>query len=341
MLKKFVSFLLGLTLLNQSVLADSMLGFAQIIKENSEAVIAISVSPHKTLQVIPGIDSLPISSKDKQNSSSLGSGFIISEDGYILTSYHVVEGSEQVMIKFKDSQILEATLIGADKVTDVALLKVNTVGLQKVKIGSVSTLEVGDPVVAIGAPFGFEQSATQGIVSAKNRIVSKEVYVPFIQTDVAINKGNSGGPLFNAQGQVIGINAWIYSQTGGYEGLSFAIPIDLAMNVVTQLKNQGKVSRAWLGVKSINVPLKLAQSFAMSKAYGALIEKIYISSPAQQAGLIVGDIIVSLDGKNIENAAELPSKISMIPIGQRVTIGIIRQGDTKLIEAIVALAPEN
>jgi serine protease Do len=333
MLKKLLSFFLWVILLNQSAWAESISDFAQIVRENADAVVAVSAS-----QTQAGIE-IPV--EPQQGNPSLGSGFIISDDGYILTNYHVVKDARQIMVKFKDSHILEATLIGSDKVTDVSLLKVNASGLQKVKIGSVTALEVGEWVLAIGAPFGFEQSVTKGIVSAKNRMVSKEVYVPFIQTDVAINQGNSGGPLFNTQGQVVGVNAWIYSKTGGYEGLSFAIPIDIAMNTVTQLKNKGKVSRGWLGVISVDVPISLAQSFAMPRAYGALIEKIALLSPAQKAGLQVGDIVVSFNGMSVENSAELPTKVGMMAAGTRVNLEVIRQGEIKVVEVVVAPSPEN
>jgi serine protease Do len=236
MLKNIVIFFLLTVLLNQSAIAAVLPDFAVMAKENADAVVAISVSQK---QAEPGMEL-----QTPENTGSYGSGFVISEDGYILTNYHVIGAEpDQIMVRFKNHHIEMATLVGFDKVIDIALLKVNIPALQKVSLGSVASLDVGEWVMAIGAPFGFEQTVTKGIVSAKDRIMSNEVYVPYIQTDAATNHGNSGGPLFNARGQVVGINALIYSKTEGYQGLSFAIPIDLAMNAVAQLKSKGKVSR--------------------------------------------------------------------------------------------------
>lgn len=316
MLKKIVSFFLCMVLLNQPVWAEEMPDFAEIVKANANAVVQIAAGD-STQMLAP----------------ELGSGFVISEDGYILTNCHVVQNAGQISVKFKDQRVLVATLIGLDKATDLALLKVTASGLTKVKIGSVASLEQADWVMAIGAPFGFEQSVTKGIVSAKNRVVSKEGYVPFIQTDVPINQGSSGGPLFNSKGLVVGINSWIYSKgEGGYQGLSFAIPIDLAMDVVARLKSKGKVLRGWLGIKTQEVPLELAKSFTMPKAYGALISEIAPASPAQKSGLKVGDIVISFNRQSVENAATFPSRVGIAAAEGRISFEVIRQGEKKIIE---------
>lgn len=332
---KFVSgFFLYVILLSQPVLAETTPDFAAIIRENGDAVVAISVAQNHIAVARPAEPWMP-------KNRSLGSGFVISEDGYILTNYHVIKDSNQIMVKFKDRHVSEATLMGFDRVTDIALLKVKDSGLTKVKIGSASSLVVGEWVIAIGAPFGFEQSATKGIVSGKDRMVSNDVYVPFIQTDVAINQGNSGGPLFNGKGAVVGINSWIYSDSGEYIGLSFAIPIDLAMNVVSQIKSKGKVSRGWLGVKTQEVPLELAQSFAMPRAYGAMISEIALAGPAQKAGLMVADIVIGFNGQSVENAAELPARVGMATAGSKIDLEIIRQGERRTIEVKVGQSPGN
>jgi serine protease Do len=321
-------------LFNQPVWADLLPDFVLIAKENADAVVAISVSL-KQMAAPRAVEAW------MSENNLLGSGFVISEDGYILTNYHVIWDAEQIRVRFKDRRELAATLIGADEATDVALLKVNDTGLTKVKIGSVATLEVGEWVMAIGSPFGFEQTVTKGIVSAKNRILSQGAYIPFIQTDASINQGNSGGPLFNGRGRVVGINAMIYIKTGGSEGLSFAIPIDLAMNVTAQIKTKGKVSRGWLGIKTQEVSLELAQSFAMSRAYGALISAVSSGSPAQKAGLKVGDIVVTFDGQTVESSAELPSKVGRVLTDEMINLEIIRQGEKKTFQVKVLPSPRS
>lgn len=327
MRKNMMSFFLWGILLHQSVSAEVAPDFAAIVKENSEAVVAVTIMQDRRLAAKPLIESEMLEQND-----GLGSGFVISEDGYILTNYHVIQDANQIKVVFKDQHEAVATLVGADKTIDVALLKINVEHLAKVKIGSAASLEPGDWVMAIGSPYGFGQSVTKGIVSAKDRVIPEKSYVPFIQTDVPINKGNSGGPLFNSQGMVVGINAWIYSKTGGYQGLSFAIPIDLAMEVVTQLKTTGKVSRGWLGIKTQEVPLALAQSFSMPKAYGVLISEIASASPAQKAGLQVGDIIIAFNGQTIENDAALAFKVGRVAAGNQGSFEIIRQGEKKIVE---------
>jgi len=274
-----------------------------------------------------------------RESSSLGSGFIISKDGYVLTNHHVVSNASEIIVKLKDRRELVAKLIGSDESTDVALLKVEAKDLPVVEIGSPENLQVGEWVLAIGTPFGFEQSVTAGIVSAKGRSLPDGNYVPFIQTDVAINPGNSGGPLFNMQGKVVGINSQIYSRSGGYMGLSFAIPMDLAMNVVEQIKTKGKVSRGWLGVQIQDVNRQLAESFGMDRPHGALVAKVIPGGPAEKAGLQIGDIIVEFNGQIIETSGELPPRVGVSPIDEKATVKIIRQGEKQDITVKVGLLP--
>lgn len=257
---------------------------------------------------------------------SLGSGFILSQDGYIVTNHHVVRDAEEVIVKLQDRRELVAKIIGSDKRSDIALLKVEAQNLPVVRIGSAENLKVGEWVLAIGSPFGFDHSATAGIVSAKGRSLPSDNYVPFIQTDVAINPGNSGGPLFNLEGQVIGVNSQIYSRTGGFMGLSFAIPIDVAIQVVEQLKANGKVSRGWLGVQIQDVTRELAESFGMKKPQGALVAKILPKGPAEAAGLQIGDIIESFNGKEISTSSALPPLVGATKIGETATLKVLRQG---------------
>ncbi|MGB1238094.1 MAG: trypsin-like peptidase domain-containing protein, partial [Pseudomonadales bacterium] len=225
----------------------------------------------------------------KPRPQSQGSGFIISEDGFILTNHHVIEGASEIFVKLNDRRELEAEIIGSDKRSDIALLKINATDLPTVKLGTSANLEPGEWVLAIGSPFGFDYSVTSGIVSATGRALRSETYVPFIQTDVAINPGNSGGPLFNLEGEVVGINSQIYTRSGGFMGVSFAIPVDIAMNVVEQLREQGVVNRGWLGVVIQEVSKDLAESFGLAKPEGALVVKVLPDSPAEAGGLQEGD----------------------------------------------------
>lgn len=275
-----------------------------------------------------------------RESKSLGSGFIISSDGYVLTNHHVVKDADEIIVKLTDRRELEAKLIGSDPRTDVALLKVEASDLPVARIGSSKKLKVGEWVLAIGTPFGFDHSVTAGIVSAKGRSLPGDNYVPFIQTDVAINPGNSGGPLFNMDGKVVGMNSQIYSRSGGYMGLSFAIPMEVTMNVVEQLKAHGKVARGWLGVQIQDVTRELAESFAMSRPHGALVSRVVPDSPAEKAGLMIGDIIVEFNGQEIETSAELPPIVGMTPIDEQARVKIIRQGGKKTIVVTIGLLPD-
>ncbi len=277
---------------------------------------------------------------DQEESQSLGSGFILSSDGYILTNHHVVNNADEIIVKLTDRRELIAKLIGSDARTDIALLKVQANGLPAVSIGSPNALKVGEWVLAIGSPFGFDQSVTAGIVSAKGRSLPGGNYVPFIQTDVAINPGNSGGPLFNMDGKVVGINSQIYSRTGGFMGLSFAIPMDVAMNVVQQIKTSGKAAHGWLGVQIQDVTRQLAESFGMKKPQGALVSKVMPNSPAEKAGLQIGDIITEFNGHPIEKSADLPPMVGMTPISEAAKLTIIRQGSTEAIDFKVGLLPD-
>jgi serine protease Do len=271
---------------------------------------------------------------------SLGSGFIISADGYVLTNHHVVKDASEIMVKLNDRRELVAKLIGSDARTDVALLKIEARDLPIVTIGAPDKLQVGEWVLAIGSPFGFDQSVTAGIVSAKGRSLPGGNYVPFIQTDVAINPGNSGGPLFNMEGKVVGINSQIYSRTGGSMGLSFAIPMDVVMNIVEQIKVKGKASHGWLGVQIQDVTRELAESFGMKKPQGALVAKVIAAGPAEQAGVQIGDIITEFNGQLIDHSADLPPMVGITPINNDATLKIIRQGENRTLHFNVGLLPD-
>jgi len=276
----------------------------------------------------------------EEGAQSLGSGFIISKDGYLLTNHHVVKNADEIIVKLSDRRELVAKLIGSDARTDVALLKVDATDLPAVTIGSPEQLKVGEWVLAIGSPFGFEQSATAGIVSAKGRSLPGGNYVPFIQTDVAINPGNSGGPLFNMEGKVVGINSQIYSRTGGFMGLSFSIPMDVVMNVVDQIKANGKATHGWLGVQIQDVTRKLAESFGMKNPQGALVARIIPDSPASHADIQIGDIITEFNGQAVQTSGDLPPMVGVTPINKEATLKIIRQGETKTVTFKVGLLPD-
>lgn len=270
---------------------------------------------------------------------SLGSGFFISADGYLLTNAHVVGDARKVKVKLTDRREFDGKVIGLDKATDVALVKVDATGLPFVAFGNPKDLRVGEWVMAIGSPYGFENSVTAGIVSAKGRSLPDDTYVPFIQTDVAVNPGNSGGPLFNLKGEAIGINSQIYSRSGGYQGLSFAIPIDVAQNVVAQLKAHGHVARGWLGVSIQTVSHDLARSFGLDRPRGALVASVVEHGPAQAAGMQPGDVIVAFDGKPIESTGELPLAVGATAPGEHATIEIMRAGKPRTVQARIGVLP--
>jgi len=358
MIKKVRWCLFLIVLFNQNVLAQ-LPDFTEMVKSNGVAVVNISTTQKAPPEAenAPGQPQLPEGMPPEmeeffkrfleeqggnvpRDTTSLGSGFIISSDGYILTNSHVVKDADEIVVKLSDRRELLAKAIGSDARTDVALLKVDAKDLPAVTIGEPNKLQVGEWVLAIGSPFGFEQSVTAGIVSAKGRSLPGGNYVPFIQTDVAINPGNSGGPLFNMEGKVVGINSQIYSRTGGFMGLSFAIPMDVVMNVVDQIKTTGKAAHGWLGVQIQDVTRELAESFGMKRPQGALVSKILPNSPAEKAGLQIGDIITEFNDQPIEASGDLPPMVGITPINNKATLKIIRQGETKTIDFKVGLLPD-
>jgi len=272
-------------------------------------------------------------------SHAIGSGFIVSSDGYVLTNTHVVKDAVEVTVKLTDGREFQAKVIGSDSKTDVALIKIDATGLPVVRIGDSAKTRVGEWVAAMGSPFGFENTITAGIVSGKARSLPDDSYVPFIQTDVAVNPGNSGGPLFNMSGEVIGINSQIYSQTGGYMGLSFAIPIDVAMKVKDQLQQHGKVSRGRLGVGIQTVSKDLAESFGLKKATGALVSSVDKDGPAARAGLLPGDVILAYNGAEVEKSIDLPRLVGDTRPGQTATMRVWRKGAEISLKATLGEVP--
>src|SRR5271169_5184222 len=260
---------------------------------------------------------------------SVGSGFILSSDGYVLTNAHVVDDASEVLVRLTDKREFKAKVIGSDKRTDVAVLKIDATGLPKVTIGDPDKLKVGEWVAAIGKPFGLENTITAGIVSAKGRELPNENLVPFIQTDVPVNPGNSGGPLFNMKGEVVGINAQIFSHSGGYEGLSFAIPIDIAANVEQQIIEHGHVTRGRLGVTIQDMTQGLADSFGLKHLEGALVSTVEPGSPAAKAGVEPGDVILKFNGQQVNNSGQLPVQVAEIKPGTMVKLELLRKGATE------------
>jgi serine protease Do len=330
--------------------------FTRLVEEQGAAVVNISTTTARRAQAVPQVPGLedeeiqeffrrfiprpgpgqsPQPPSPRSESRSLGSGFIISSDGYVLTNAHVVEGGDEINVKLPDKREFRAKIIGADKRTDIALIKIDATGLPAVRFGDPSKLKVGEWVVAIGAPFGFENSVTAGIVSAKGRSLPQENFVPFIQTDVAINPGNSGGPLFNLRGEVVGINSQIYSRTGGFMGLSFAIPADVALDVQKQLKDKGRVSRGRIGVVIQEVTRDLATSFGLDRARGALVNSVEKGSPAEKAGVEATDIIVSFDGKTVESSSDLPRIVGGTRPGSQVPLEVWRKSATRKLNITV------
>lgn len=327
--------------------------FAALVKKEGPAVVNIS----STQTVKNGDAGLPVPEDDpladffrrfmpprnpqEYQARSQGSGFIISPDGFVLTNAHVVADAQDIMVKLTNKREYKAKLIGLDTRTDVALVKIDAGNLPVVPIGDPDKLEVGEWVAAIGAPFGFENSVTAGIVSAKGRSLPGETYVPFIQSDVAVNPGNSGGPLFNMRGEVIGINSQIYSGTGGFMGLSFAIPIDIAMDVVKQLQTTGKVTRGRIGVAAQELTVELASSFGLKDPKGALISSVEKGGPAAKAGLVPGDVVLSFNGKAVESSADLARIVADTKPGTNAMAEVWRKGAMQKVQIPVAeLMPE-
>jgi len=323
---------------HNTVLAD----FSEIAAQQGPAVVNVSVSGHVKTGISGFHGFPPLDPHDPfqeffrrfQSPSphgsvpthGQGSGFIVESDGVVLTNAHVVANAEEVLVKLTDKREFKAKVVGVDKLSDVAVLKIHAKDLPTVKIGDASSSRVGEWVVAIGSPFGFENTVTAGIVSAKSRTLPDEGYVPFLQTDVAINPGNSGGPLFNLRGEVIGINSQIYSSNGGYQGLSFAIPIDVAMKVQRQLLETGKVARGRLGISIQDVNAETAEAVGLDKPAGALVGAVERGSPADKAGLKAGDVIVSFAGKAINRSGELLPLVSDTAPGTKVLVSVIRNG---------------
>ena len=348
--------LLAFVVIMSPALADGLPDFTSLVEQHRTAVVNISTKsskkagskfPHDFLGGPDDKGSSPEKNEmldelmkrffdrdgsggfgDENDTSSLGSGFIISKDGYVVTNYHVIRDADEIIVRLSDRRELSAKVVGKDKRSDIALLKVEAKDLPVLDTGSSKDLKVGEWVVAIGSPFGFDHSVTAGIVSAKGRSLPTENYVPFIQTDVAINPGNSGGPLFNMKGEVVGINSQIYSRTGGFMGVSFAIPIDVAKRVVAQLKTRGKVSRGWLGIYIQEVTRELALSFGLDKPQGALIVDVIKEGPA--LGILQqGDIVLEFDGKVVKNASILPVLVGATSIEKPVKIKVRRGGKTE------------
>lgn len=276
----------------------------------------------------------------EQKREAQGSGIILS-DGYIVTNHHVVAGADEITVRLHDHRILDAILVGGDELSDLALLKVEDEDLNAVEIGNSDELRIGEWVMAIGTPFGFDHSVTSGIVSAKGRTLSRENYVPFIQTDVAINPGNSGGPLFNLEGELVGINSQIYSRTGGFMGLSFAIPTNIAMEVVKQLKDGGKVARGWLGVVIHDVNRNLARSLGLDKPMGAIVAKVLGSGPAGQGGVRVEDVILRFNGREILDSSSLRNLVGAVRPGKTVDVVVSRAGKKKTLEVTLGSLPQD
>ncbi len=342
-------FLVLLGMFMQSAVAKDLPDFTELVEKQGAAVVNVSTTQIISApQMYRGMPNLPENDPfyeffrrfapqmpREQESQSLGSGFIISADGYILTNAHVVDRADKITVRLTDKREFKAKVIGTDKRTDVALLKIEASGLPKVTLGNPELLKVGEWVLAIGSPFGFDSSVTAGIVSAKGRSLPQENFVPFIQTDVAINPGNSGGPLFNMNGEVVGINSQIYSRSGGYMGLSFSIPIDVAMDVVNQLRSSGKVTRGRIGVTIQEVTRELADSFGLVKAAGALISGVEKAGPADKAGILASDVILKFNGKAIGSSADLPRIVAVTKPGEKVVVQLWRKGSTLDVSLVV------
>lgn len=319
--------------------------FEKLVNEQGKAVVKVTVTGKKPPQNSRGqmpelppqfryfFENIP---QQQQPRSGFGSGFIISEDGYIVTNAHVVDNADEVTVALTDRSEYLAEIIGSDERSDIAVLKIEATGLPTVTLGDSDEVNVGQWVLAIGSPFGFEYTATQGIVSAVSRSLPDENYVPFIQTDAAVNPGNSGGPLFDVEGNVVGVNAQIYSRSGGYMGLSFAIPINVAMAVVDQIKDTGYVSRGWLGVYIQDVDQALAESFGLERPQGALVSNVTANSPAERAGVKLGDVILTFNGKTIGRSSELPPLVGLVPVGDEVDMEV--QRNNKSVSLTVTIA---
>ncbi|WP_277559404.1 Do family serine endopeptidase [Acinetobacter beijerinckii] len=333
--------------------AASPVDFSNLVEQVSPAVVSVNVVKKMTQdellqQQVPeilrrffGNQVIIPQQQGPQEKTGYGSAFFISKDGYLVTNHHVIENASRISITLNDRRELDATLVGSDERTDVAVLKVNGANFPELKIGNVNQLKVGEPVLAIGSPFGFDYSASAGIVSAKSRNMSGETSVPFIQTDAALNPGNSGGPLFNQRGEVVGVNSRIFSGTGGYMGLSFSIPIDVAMDVVQQLKTTGKVTRSYLGIMLQDIDRNLAEAYKLPKPEGSLITQVTAKSPAEKAGLKSGDVILKINGASISRTSDLLNVLNRVAPGQTVQLDVLRDEKTRTISATLGTAPDD
>ncbi|MGA0032464.1 MAG: DegQ family serine endoprotease, partial [Burkholderiales bacterium] len=346
----FRYFILALLLCVPLQAAAQLPDFTELVEKQGAAVVNISTTQttrNALSQQLPQLDEndpfyeffrrfIPNPGPREFQSQSLGSGFIISADGYILTNAHVVDFAEEVTVRLTDKREFKAKVIGTDRRTDVALIKIEAGNLPIVQFGDPGKLKVGEWVVAIGSPFGFDNTVTAGIVSAKGRSLPQENFVPFIQTDVAVNPGNSGGPLFNLKGEVVGINSQIYSRTGGFMGLSFAIPIDVANGIAQQLRTTGKVTRGRIGVVIQPLTKELADGFGLGKPQGALVNSVEKGGPADKAGVEAGDVILAFDGKPVAASEDLPRIVGGTRPGTRVTVRVWRNKAARELQVTVA-----
>lgn len=359
MMKSFLAMTAFLFTLTTPALAKDVMDVADLVEKQGPAVVNIST----TKLVRRSQEGMPFVMPDEEDlqeffrrffpggpggkggpmqeipSRGAGSGFIVSNDGYILTNEHVVKDADEVVVKLIDKRTFTAKVVGTDPRTDVAVIKITASNLPAVKLGDPTKLRVGEAVAAIGSPFGFENSVTAGIVSAKGRMLPSDGYVSYIQTDVPINPGNSGGPLFNMRGEVVGMNSQIYSRSGGYQGVSFAIPIDVAMEVADQLKSGGKVSRGWLGVVIQEVTADLAESFGLDRPRGALVAQVQEDSPASKGGLQASDVILTFDGKAVENSSDLPRMVGLVKPGSRIPLEVWRKGKVQQLTVALGEVP--
>jgi len=343
--RRFLSFLIGFAaLFSEALFAIDLPDFKGLVAKKGQAVVKVTVTarkpsatgignlPNFNEEALPEfyrrffeeLPNLPRAPQRDSPSSGFGSGFILTDDGYVVTNAHVAKDAVEIQVALPDRREFDAVLVGIDERTDVALLKVEANGLPTLPLGDSDALKVGQWVLAIGSPFGFEYTATQGIVSALTRNLPNESYVPFIQTDVAVNPGNSGGPLFDLDGNVVGVNSQIYSRSGGYMGLSFAIPINIVESVVRQLREKGYVSRGWLGVTIQEVDVALAESFGMDKPEGALVAQVTEGSPAADAGIQAGDVILQFNSGVVARSADLPPLVGSTDVGETVDVRVLR-----------------
>jgi serine protease Do len=360
-LNKFIGFLFVTFLIPVTVFSVTLPDFTELAETQGKTVVNITSIKNASIPSgnappfpydeqlqeffkrfgIPGLPGMPPNGnapREKQVTGT-GSGFIIDSKGIVITNAHVVNDADSVIVKLNDQKEIQAEVLGVDRRTDVAVLKIKADNLPQVKIGDPGKLKVGEWVAAIGSPFGLESTMTVGVVSALGRNLPQENYVPFIQTDVAINPGNSGGPLFNTSGEVVGINSQIYSRTGGYMGLSFAIPIDVAINVAEQLQADGKVSRGWLGIAIQEISKELSESFNMKSTQGALVAGVEKESPADKGGLKPGDVILKFGENDIKVSSDLPKFVSSTKPGSKIFMNILRQGKEKQLEITIGEMP--